>query len=73
MEYLPENLKFLCMRHHLFWWHKNPMEAHVWLETAIPKERLARLKLDASMTMKNPMDFKLHKLWLEQELKKLTK
>lgn len=72
IEYSPDNIKFLCVGCHMYWWHKNPVEAHIWLEGAIPKERLAKLKREASMTMKNPMDFKLHKLWLEQELARVS-
>ena len=30
------NLKVLCMRDHLHWWHKNPLEANKWFEAKFP-------------------------------------
>ena len=70
MELESDNLKFLCYRCHITWWHKNPIEAHEWLATAIPKARLDRLKLMANTPHKVP-EYKLLKLWLEQEIKKM--
>jgi 5-methylcytosine-specific restriction endonuclease McrA len=31
------NLKCLCMKCHLQWWHKNPLEACGWFEKKFPK------------------------------------
>jgi 5-methylcytosine-specific restriction endonuclease McrA len=73
MELEPDNIKALCFACHLGWWHKNPIEAHEWLETAIPKERLNRLRLMSMTQFKAPLDFKLLKLSLEQMLRKLEK
>jgi Bacteriophage Lambda NinG protein. len=70
MELDPDNLKPLCYACHLLWWHKNPIEAHEWLQTAIPKKRLDRLKLMANTSNKVP-EYKLYKLWCEQEIKRL--
>lgn len=73
LEYDPDNLKFLCFGCHLGWWHKNPIEAHVWLQTVIPKKRLADLKLRAGYTGSVRMDYKLLKLFLENEIRKLKR
>jgi 5-methylcytosine-specific restriction endonuclease McrA len=70
MELEPDNLKFLCYYCHICWWHKNPIEAHEWLATAIPKPRLDKLKLMANTSHKVP-EYKLLKLWLEAEIKKM--
>jgi len=70
MEFDPDNVKALCYSCHLHWWHKNPIEAKEWLDTVMPKKRLERLKL-ASQTRGGRFDYKLHKLFLEQEIKKL--
>ena len=67
MEFLSENVKLLCPYHHLFWWHRNPIEAHEWLQTAIPVDRQKKLKL-ASQTYLGPFDTKLSILGLEHEL-----
>ena len=72
MEYYPENIKLLCTGCHLFWWHKHPMEASLWITTVISKERLDKLKLMANTYM-GKFDWKLHKLYLENELKKYRK
>lgn len=72
MELEPDNLKPLCFSCHIAWWHKNPIEAHEWLVTAIPKKRLERLKLMAQTQYKAPKYPEL-KLWLENEIKILKK
>jgi len=64
------NVKTLCYSCHIHFWHKNPIEAHEWLETAIPKERLDKLKLQAMYVDKSPIDYKLIKIYLKNELKK---
>lgn len=72
MEFEYENIKSLCFSCHICFWHKSPIEAHEWLQTVIPKERLQRLKLMANTYM-GKLDFKLHKLYLEKELAKFSK
>jgi hypothetical protein len=67
MEFLSDNVKLLCMPCHLYWWHRNPIEAHEWLQTAIPVDRQKKLKL-AAQTYLGPFDPKLAILGLEQEL-----
>ena len=37
VEFDPDNLKALCYRCHLYWWHKNPIEASDWFKTTYPK------------------------------------
>lgn len=32
----PINLKILCMHCHLYWWHKNPLEAMNWFKDKFP-------------------------------------
>lgn len=71
MEYDPENVKWLCVGCHLFWWHKSPIEAWEWLANVLPPDRIKRLRLRANTIDKTPFDFKLYKLFLEQEIKKL--
>ncbi len=29
----------MCIQHHIYWWHKNPLEAHNWLQKHIGQER----------------------------------
>lgn len=70
MEFLSKNVKILCVGCHLYWWHKNPIEAHEWLQEKLPKERLAWLKT-ASNTYLGKFDPKLAIIELESELKKL--
>lgn len=38
-----QNIKVLCMRDHIYWWHKNPMEAAAWFAQKFP-ERWAYLQ-----------------------------
>lgn len=67
MEFLSDNVKLLCHACHLYWWHRNPIEAHEWLQTVLSPDRLKRLKL-ASQTYLGPFDPKLSILGLEHEL-----
>jgi len=39
-----DNVIALCYKHHIHWWHKNPLEAAAWIKTALPADRLTRLK-----------------------------
>lgn len=70
MELDPDNIIFLDYKCHICWWHKNPIEAWEWLQTKLPKKRLDRLKLMSQVTNKVP-EYKLYKLWLENEIKKM--
>ena len=52
MEFNPDNLKLLCVGCHLFWWHKNPIEASEWIKTALTPQRLKRLRRLSLETIK---------------------
>lgn len=65
-------MKILCVGCHLFWWHRNPIEAHEWLKTAIPVDRQKKLKL-ASQSYLGPFDPKLTILGLQEEIKDYAK
>lgn len=52
MEFNPDNLKLLCVGCHLFWWHKNPIEASEWIKTALTPQRLKRLRMLSLETIK---------------------
>jgi hypothetical protein len=73
LELEPDNIKFLCFSCHLCWFHKNPIEARDWLDSVMPKNRLERLKLMSLDSSPNRLDLKLHKIFLEHEIKRLGK
>jgi 5-methylcytosine-specific restriction endonuclease McrA len=57
-EFCSWNLKTLCMGCHLQWWHKNPIEASLWLRTEHPdvyKRALEEVK-NYKNTKKKTMD-----------------
>lgn len=59
-----DNVKTLCMRHHLYWWHKNPIEATEWIKTTLSQSRLDRLKELAQINTA-PIDYEEIKESLE--------
>ncbi len=63
-----DNVKTLCYPCHINWWHKNPLEAAEWFEKTYP-ERAKRLKLMSQVSGKI-IDYKLLKIYLNQEIKK---
>lgn len=69
MEFIPSNCKMLCVACHLFFWHRDPIQAHEWLQTVLRPERLTKLKR-MSQTYLGPFDPKLAIIELEQELQK---
>jgi hypothetical protein len=71
LEYDTDNAIILCLRDHLYWWHKDIRAANEWLETVISKTQLDRLKMRRLSTGKGMYDYKLIKIMLEQELKEL--
>ncbi len=73
MEFDLDNLKTLCYACHIHWWHKNPVEANFWLTETIDKKRLERLRLRSQVNDGTPLDYKLLKIYLENELKKYEK
>ena len=72
LRFEPLNVKPLCMRHHLHWWHKEPLEASAWFKTVMPEESMKELNKMAREcnegTRKTPK-FKEHKEYLESLLK----
>src|SRR3990167_7762513 len=69
LEFEFDNVKILCKRCHLFWWHKNPVEAVEWLEKIIEKKRLDRLKLLKDYHGKGTsIDYSLYFLFFENYL-----
>ena len=73
LEFDLNNIKPLCSGCHLFWWHKNPIEAHEWIQTVISPERLVKLKLGALDNSSYRLDIKLLRLELEQLKKRYKK
>lgn len=73
MEFDPYNLKLLCVGCHLYWWHRNPMEARDWLASVLPNDRLDYLKTRSLVTGGPLPDYNLIKLDLENEIRKLKK
>lgn len=69
MEYDPDNVKALCFFCHIRWWHKNPIEAHEWLQEILPAKRLSRLKMMSQTTQK--IDLNLARLLLLDTIEKL--
>lgn len=43
LEFEPLNVFLQCPKHHLFWWHKNPIEAADWYNKTIPLTRRKKL------------------------------
>lgn len=72
MEFEPWNVKLLCVGCHLYWWHKNPIEAHEWLKSVWPSKELERLKL-MSLTIGQRLDPKLQLIFLKSEVEKMKK
>lgn len=55
---------------HIFWWHKNPIEATEFIQRYLGKEKYAALKIKAGFVIhRSKSDF----LFLEEELKEKLK
>jgi hypothetical protein len=39
MKFDPENMVGMCTQHHIYWWHKNPVEADRWLRSYLGQEK----------------------------------
>lgn len=70
LEFEVDNVVTLCTGCHLFWWHKNPLDAADWIKGYMAPDRYSRLLLRSQVIDKSPIDYNLLKLYLEQELKK---
>lgn len=64
MEWIIDNVKPLCWACHIYWWHKNPIEASEWFKQRFP-ERYKRLKKISQQILPKP---DLHKVKEEYEL-----
>lgn len=62
------NVVVMCVGCHLYWWHKNPLEAHEWLEEKYPG-RTDQLRLMAATASK--LDIYSLVLCLRKEVKEL--
>jgi len=62
-----DNVKPLCYKCHLHWWHKEPLEAGEWIKTAISYDRLKRLELKAKSINKAKLEYQTIKERLEDE------
>lgn len=55
VEFDPDNIKALCFRCHLMWWHKNPVEAGEWFRKTYPKwYRKLKKKADTPVGVVKP-------------------
>ena len=68
MQFDVENVKALCLGCHLYWWHKHPLEASIWLKKTLSKDRLRYLKKQSNTINKIPWDFKEIKKVLENKI-----
>lgn len=67
-----DNLKLLCVGCHLYWWHKNPIEAHEWLVKTVDEKRLQRLKFMSEYKGVNRgLDYNESKIYLNNEINKM--
>lgn len=71
MRFDPDNVLILCEKCHLFWWHRNPIEAHEWLRIVLPNAVYDRLKLRSQYADRSKQDFNLIELDLKQTLRNL--
>ena len=51
------------MAHHLYWWHRNPVEAGEWIEKKLTKKRMKFLKGKTNEVNKEPLEY--DKIWDE--------
>lgn len=72
MEFEVDNVKPLCYRCHICWWHKDIGPAWEWINSVLPKTRLDRLKMLSQMSRTAPKYPEL-KLWLENEIKRIKR
>lgn len=51
LELFPLNAKSLCMVHHLYVWHKNPIESAAWLRRVLPTDWIERLIAEKNQSL----------------------
>ena len=62
----PANALCLCMHHHLFVWHRNPLEAAAWLASYKGTDFLQLLRIRAEAGAGKP-DMEARLLWLKRQ------
>ena len=71
MRWMPRNVIALTFYWHLFWWHKNPIEAGEWYKKTFPKDyKYLKKKSLENTGLKKHLDYKYNKRILEKEIKK---
>ena len=65
LELFPLNAKALCAVHHLYHWHRNPLECAAWLRRALPKDWIVRLiaEKNTSLTRKGMTEEQIRAEW----------
>jgi len=63
----PENGFCLCLNHHLFWWHREPIEAFLWAEEMLGTEKIEELRKSSQQLAKG-IDLDKIQTSLEREL-----
>jgi hypothetical protein len=65
MEFELDNVKTLCLGCHIYWWHRNPIEASYWFKDKYP-ERAESLRLMAQDTNRPKFNYDRIKEQLSQ-------
>ena len=68
LELDPDNALPLCDACHLWFFHKNPLDAADWIKQTVPKKQLDRLELRKGQSGKGSKDYKLWLVYLKNEL-----
>jgi 5-methylcytosine-specific restriction endonuclease McrA len=68
LRYNPLNMKTLCMRCHLYWWHKDPIDARNWFAKTFPI-RYAFLIANRHIIQKTSIEY--FELWITKYKKLL--
>jgi hypothetical protein len=68
IRFTPLNVLTLCLKHHIYWAHKSPVEFQEWLEATYPG-RVEQLRVIAATSPK--LDMKLIRLSLQVEVSEL--
>jgi hypothetical protein len=66
MQHDPDNVVAMCLKDHLYWWHKHPIEAAEWAKAELGPVVWARLQIMSQTPRK--VDKQGMKLLLEQKL-----
>lgn len=54
MMFMEDNIQTLCARHHLWWFHKNPVHAYQWLIEVVTPKTLDKLDRLTTLKLKKP-------------------